>query len=134
VNLKQPVSRAVPFRLFVCFCLIWQTGSDLYFAGPTLPLVVLLVLLVLWAVASSLASRRDDSVMALALHAIESAALPGLFFLLPVELAAAAVLVGVAGAAAVGGWRFLATSLSLTTVSLIGLDVAGLTLSMSSTL
>ena len=131
MNLKQPVSRAIPFRLFVCVCLIWQTCRDLYSAGPTFPLAVLLLLLIVWAVASSLASRRDNSATALTLHAVESATLPGLFFFLPAELAASALLICVAGAAAVGGWRYLLTSLLIATGSLIGLDLTGTALSMS---
>lgn len=117
VDLKHPVTRALPFRLFVCACLGLQSGAQLLSAPGIAPLLVCGWLIV-WAAGAIVARRRDRASTALLLHLAEAAFLPVLLMNMPDELAAGGLLVGLAGAAALGGWRFLLPCIVVMSVSI----------------
>ncbi len=117
VDLKHPVSRALPFRLFVCACLGFEAVVHLY-NSRTLSALLICLWLLLWAVLSIAAKRWDRDATALLLHISEAAFLPSLLASIGDELAAGPLLIALAGAAALGGWRFLLPSAAVMSVTL----------------
>jgi len=105
VDLKQPVARAAPFRLFVCVCLIGEAGFQLAISHQWRGSLLLLLLCV-WMAVTRLAQRWDRASTALLLHIVEAATLPILLHHLPSAVIVTTLPVVLAGAAASGGWRF----------------------------
>jgi len=107
VYLKQPVSRALPYRLYVAFLLCLATCVHLFVVQSSHTLILLLCCALIWPVCCWWCQRYDRPATALLLHLIECAVFSALAAGLTPLSGHALLLVLLAGPAAIGGWRFL---------------------------
>ena len=114
VQLKDPIARATPFRLFVSILLLAQITSQLTADVSAAWLWRGLSLLV-WIGVCWLARRVDTPPVAMLLHSVEAAWLPVLVSTMPATVVLHVLLIALAGAAASGGWRFLLPALGIMT-------------------